>query len=352
MNQQQKSLRLGICAILFALAFRLCSPQVLGAALDALGRPDTVAFLIYAETGRDVRFSPSDPPPVTIYADLTFPPESVPAVPPPLPVFPDAGIVSVYYACPCRPDVQALLRQPLTWDLASGEPTVLILHTHTTESYVKGRQDYAETAAYRTADPAYNMLAVGTRVTELLEQAGIRTIHSTEFHDYPSYNGSYGRSRKTAAAYLKEYPSIRLVLDLHRDAAEGTHGQLQTHAAADGKDSAQLMVVVGTNAGQLAHKNWEKNLSLGLKLHAQLETQCPGITRPLCLRSQRFNQDLSPGALLIEVGAAGDTLEQALAAGEQLAAAITALSRGTGPIEAAKSSKADLLQGNGSGPQG
>ncbi len=352
MNQQQKSLRVGICAILFALVFRLCSPQVLGAALDTLSQPDTVAFLIYAETGRDVRFSPSDPPPVLTYANLTFPPESLPPTLPALPVFGDAGIVSMYYSCRYRPNLEKLLTKPLSWDLASGEPTVLILHTHTTESYTKGQEDYQETAAYRTADPEHNMLAIGARVAELLEQKGIHTIHCTEFHDYPSYNGSYGRSRKTAAAYLKKYPSIRLVLDLHRDASEGIHGQLRTQAQVDGKDSAQLMVVVGTNAGQLAHDRWEENLSLGLKLHAQLETQCPGITRPLCLRSQRFNQDLSPGSLLIEVGAAGNTREEALVAADQLAAAIAALSRGTGPTEDSKGSEADPPPAPGSHLQG
>jgi stage II sporulation protein P len=84
------------------------------------------------------------------------------------------------------------------------------------------------------------------------------------------------------------------------------------------------MLVMGTN-----HDNWEENLSLGVKLHAQLERQAPGIMRKLCLRPQRFNQDLCPGALLVEVGAAGNTRAEALRAAYQLAQAVAALSRGT-----------------------
>ena len=86
---------------------------------------------------------------------------------------------------------------------------------------------------------------------------------------------------------------------------------------------------MGTDAAGLNHPDWEQKLSLALKLHAQLERQCPGITRPLVLRSQRFNQDMSPGALLVEVGAAGDSHDEALAAAEQLAKAIVALAKGT-----------------------
>ena len=103
---------------------------------------------------------------------------------------------------------------------------------------------------------------------------------------------------------------------------------MRTLAQVDGRDSAQLMIVVGTN-----YDTWEENLSLALKLHAQLETTCPGITRPLQLRGQRFNEDLSPGGLLIEVGAAGNSHDEALTAAGELAIAIIALAKGTQPPE-------------------
>ena len=141
----------------------------------------------------------------------------------------------------------------------------------------------------------------------------------------PSYNGSYAHARKAILSYLKEYPSVQLILDLHRDAADGASGQLRTRATVDGKESAQLMLVVGTDSGGLAHAGWEENLSLALKLQARLEALAPGITRPLSLRAQRFNQDLSPGALLVEVGAAGNTRQEALSAAEMLAEAVARL---------------------------
>jgi stage II sporulation protein P len=163
-----------------------------------------------------------------------------------------------------------------------------------------------------------------------LEAGGITAIHDRELHDYPEYTGAYNHSREAAQYYLEKFPSIQLILDLHRDALEQNGKQLRTAATVNGQPSAQLMLVMGTDESGLTHENWEKNLSLGLKLHLQLERQTPGITRPMALRSQRFNQDLLPGALLVEVGAAGNTHTEALLAAEQLAHAIAALAKGTG----------------------
>ena len=173
------------------------------------------------------------------------------------------------------------------------------------------------------------MLSIGERVTQVLSQYGITAIHDRELHDYPEYTGAYNHSREAAQYYLQKFPSIQLILDLHRDALEQNGQQLRTSATVNGQPSAQLMLVMGTDAGGLSHDGWEQNLSLGLKLQLQLEQQAPGITRPTALRSQRFNQDLLPGALLVEVGAAGNTHEEALIAAEQLAHAIGALAKGT-----------------------
>lgn len=251
-------------------------------------------------------------------------PAALPAVETALPSFSDPDAVQLYYASTKQPDIAALLERPLQWQLRGTEPTVLILHTHSTESYTKSGEAYRETAAWRTADENYNMLSIGAQVQAALRENGITAIQDRELHDYPSYNGAYTRTRETIRAYLDAYPTIRLVLDLHRDAAGEGGNQMRTQAAVDGQKSAQLMLVIGTN-----YDSYEDNLSLALKLHAQLEAQCSGITRPLQLRAARFNQDLSAGSLLIEVGAAGNThAEAALAAGE-LAKAITALANGT-----------------------
>lgn len=223
-----------------------------------------------------------------------------------------------------------LIAQPLNWDLTADGPTVLIVHTHATESYTREpEEDYKESSAYRTLDERYNMISVGAEVARLLEEGGVGVIHDRVLHDYPSYNGSYNHARKSIESYLKQYPTIRLVLDIHRDASGDNKNQLHTEATVGGEKSAQIMLVVGTNASGLKHPNWEQNLALGLKLHVQLERLAPGICRYVNLRAQRFNQDESPGALIVEVGGAGNSHDEALRAAGMLAQAILALACGT-----------------------
>ena len=335
MDRHRRAVRVGKTAILLALLLRLWAAGVPEQILSWLRQPNIATFLIYLETGRDVRFSASQEVFWEYAPESAAPwipprePETIPE--PELPVFApeDTSLTDLYYACDLRPDIQTLLEEPLDWDLADGKPAVLILHTHTTESYTQLHENYVETSDYRTLDEGYNMLSIGQRVQEILEENGISVIQDRLLHDYPSYNGSYTDARKAIRQHLEENPSIRLVLDLHRDATDGESGQLRTVANLGSETSAQLMLVMGTDAGGQTHPDWEQNLSLALKLQAQLERQTPGITRPTILRAQRFNQDLSPGALLVEVGAAGNSHAEALLAAEELAKAIVALSRGT-----------------------
>lgn len=237
----------------------------------------------------------------------------------------DAKFFKLYNTSAKQPEPEALLQQPLDWTLAGAEPTVLILHTHGTESYTPGAEAYTATSSYRTLDSDHNMLCIGAAVAEILEANGIGVVHDRELYDHPSYNGAYTRARTAISEHLKRTPSLCLVLDLHRDASGTVSRQLRTETVIDGKSAAQLMLVMGTN-----HDRWEENLSLAAKLHVLLEKQFPGIMRPLNLRAQRFNQDLSPGALLVEVGAAGNTREEALTAARVLAMAIVSLSDGAG----------------------
>ena len=329
MDQQKQTLRLGAWVILLAVAARLSSTGILRPVLDKLSDPDIQSFLIYIETGRNVRFSSS------LEQNANFDGES----PGPVglgelvkPVFAaeDASSLEVSYACTLRPDLKSLMAKPLTWNLQSTEPTVLILHTHATESYTKRGEDYVESSAFRTLDEGYNMLSIGTKVAEILSAGGVSVIHDRELHDYPSYDGSYHDARGAITYYLKKYPSIQLVLDLHRDASGDLNNQMRTLANVEGKDSAQLMLVVGTNASGLSHPDWEENLALAVKLQSVLESAAPGITRPINLRAQRFNQDLSLGALLVEVGSAGNSHAEALRAAEVLAEGILALAQGSG----------------------
>ena len=336
MDLNRRARRLGLTVILCALVLRLYDAGAFRWAAETLTAPDAAAFLLFLETGRRaetgegyaVSFPPESAAPV--FARETLPEttgETVPETDPPGYAQPEA--VSVYYACSLRPDPAALLALPLTLDLSGDGPTVLILHTHTTESYTKDGEDHVETSDYRTLDEDYNMLSIGAEVARLLEAGGVTAIQDRSLHDYPSYNGSYSHARKTIRQYLSQYPTIRLVLDLHRDAADTPSGQLRTLAATDTGTCAQLMLVMGSSASGLKHPNWEQNLSLALKLQAVLERETPGITRSTVLRAQRFNQDLAAYSLLVEVGAAGDSHEAALAAAEKLAEGIAALKHGS-----------------------
>ncbi len=317
MKQLTRARRVGITAVLCALVLRLWAGGWAGQALEFLTSPDRAAFFLYLETGRDVRFSRTLPAFSPEFMESP-PAATVPAeVEPALPSFSAEDELSLYYAATVEPDIASLLSRPLEWNLTENPPSVLIIHTHTTEGY-------AETPGWRTTESTGNMIAMGDIVADALTGQGIGVLHDRELHDYPSYNGAYVRTRKALEEYLRQYPSIRLVLDLHRDAAGEGSRQMRTRATVAGEPSAQLMIVMGTN-----YDTYEENLSLGLKLHAQLERMYPGITRPLQLRAARFNQDLCPGSLLVEIGAAGNTQAEARRAAEALAQAVAALALGT-----------------------
>lgn len=210
-------------------------------------------------------------------------------------------------------DFTQLPALPGGMDFGSDEPVVLIMHTHTTECY----EGEAEAGTYRSQAEDGGVMAVGDAMAETLRQRGYGVIHDKTFCDYPEYNGAYNRSRAVIAENLEAHPSICLVLDIHRDAVADANGtQLRMAAAVDGADAAQLMLVVGTDAGGLEHPHWRENLSLASVLQTKMSMEYSGIMRPVNLRSERFNQDLGAMNLLVEVGASGNTLEEALRSGQ------------------------------------
>lgn len=323
MDWERRCIRFCATVLLGALLLRLSGTEPAQQAVQLLRSPKALSFLVYLQTGRVVRL----PEPTAATEPPTEPPDPAPQLPEFQPQ--DLELIDLRSNCGYSPDLEALLTQPLEYDL-SAQPAVLILHTHTSESYTQepGAQ-YVSSGDYRTLDPAHNMLAVGEAVAQRLEEAGIAVIHDRTLHDHPSYNDAYNHAAQTARAYVAQYPNIRLVLDLHRDAADMDYGQMVTQCTIDGSSAAQLMLVVGTDAGGLSHPDWQQNLSLALKLQVLLERENPGICRETALTYQRFNQHLAPGALLVEVGAAGNTLAEALPAAEALAESIITLFVGT-----------------------
>ncbi|MCD7886889.1 MAG: stage II sporulation protein P [Clostridiales bacterium] len=203
----------------------------------------------------------------------------------------------------------------LTLQPASAGPQILIMHTHATEAYTMDGDDvYTESDESRTTDENYNMIRVGEEMKAVFEELGFSVVHDTTTYDYPGYNGSYGRSLEGVQSYLEQYPTIQVVLDVHRDALIGSDGTVYAKTTAiDGEQVAQVMLVVGTDDGGLTHPNWEDNFTLALKLQGAMLALDDTLPRDIDLRSQRFNQHLTAGSLLVEVGTSGNTLQEALA---------------------------------------
>lgn len=330
MDLDKASLRIGAAAIACAVLLRLAAGGLFDPMVRLFSQPNIASLLIYLETGRIVRFSDSSGD-STVFAPVlrqeTVPEETEASTRPVFTAVDAAGID--IRGVELQTDLGQLLEQPLDWDLTGAEPTVLIYHTHATESYTRqSGEKYTESSAYRTLSEDYNMVSIGTRVAQLLEAEGVHVVHDHQLHDYPDYNTSYNSSRQSVQEYLRQYPSIRLVLDIHRDASGDNHNQMTTSATVDGEKASQLMLVMAVGTDARPVPNWKENLALGLKLQTQLERTAPGITRYVNTRASRFNQDLSVGAILVEVGAAGDTHRKALNAAEVLAEAILALKYG------------------------
>ena len=206
----------------------------------------------------------------------------------------------------------------------NGEPQILIMHTHTTESYEPYERDFYDASfGSRTTDESMNMVAVGDAIAEQLEAAGIGVIHDTTKHDYPSYNDSYDRSRVTVSDILEEYPSIKIVLDIHRDAIERADGErIAPVAMIDGRNAAQVMIICGCDDGTMDMPDYLKNFRFASLLQQQMEDLFPGLTRPVLFDYRKYNQDLTTGSILIEVGGHANSIDQAVYSGELIGKAL------------------------------
>jgi stage II sporulation protein P len=226
-------------------------------------------------------------------------------------------------------DPAALAASILTQTIAPADqgPQILITHTHGSEAYTMAGDDvYVESDTARTADADYNMLRVGEEMKAVFESLGFSVLHDTTLYDYPSYTGSYTRSLAGVKQILAEYPSISVVLDVHRDALIADDGTVyKAVTQVEGTNVAQVMLVVGTNDGGLEHPNWQENLNLAAHIQLALTEIEPTLARPINLRSQRFNQHLTPCYLLVEVGTSGNTLQEALAGARYFAQAAGAV---------------------------
>ena len=207
---------------------------------------------------------------------------------------------------------------PFQVELNSAEPQVLIMHTHTTETYELEEKNWCDPAfSARSTDLSVNMAAVGAEMAAQLNAAGVNTLHDTTLHDYPSYNGSYKKSNATVRSYLERYPSIKVVLDVHRDAIERENGtRCAPVCSIDGRQAAQVMIICGCDNGTSVQlPAWRQNLRFAAAWERSMEGMYPGFTRPVLFSYRFYNQDLTTGSLLIEIGGHGNNLNEALYAG-------------------------------------
>jgi len=225
-------------------------------------------------------------------------------------------------------DFQALLNMGADLKVTDKtKPTVLIFHTHTTESYeMLDRGWYAQDYVTRSKSSDRNMVRIGMEIAEQLKEAGYSVIHDQEIHDL-KYTGAYAHSRVNVEKYLKQYPSIQVVLDIHRDAIEQANGvRIKPTAEILGKKAAQMMIITGCQEGKIKNfPNWKYNLRFALQLQNTIEKNFPGLMRPLYFCERQYNMDCSENNLLVEVGSSSNTLEEAAYAGRLLGKSLAVL---------------------------
>ena len=211
--------------------------------------------------------------------------------------------------CSYEVDKTELLLRPLNWKQATG-PRIMIIHSHSCEAYTQTEgHSYVPSDDHRTLELENNMIAVGDALSEELGKLGVEVIHDRSYNDYPDYNRSYALAREKIQRDLEQYPSITMVVDLHRDALDEP---VREAVEWQGQSLAPLMLVIGTDEGGLSHPHWEDNLSCGLKLQALGNRELPGMFKWISFRRERFNGDLTPGSLIVEVGSTENTLTEAI----------------------------------------
>ena len=198
------------------------------------------------------------------------------------------------------------------------EPQVLIVHTHATEAYLDAETPGVNgSSAKRSTDAEQNMVAVGNRLISVLEEGGIACVHDTSFHDHPNYTHSYDRAAESIRSYLDKYPSIKVVIDVHRDAVWKDDGtRIKPTVLVDGKKAAQIMIISGTDKGGLTFDTWQSNLRFASALQYAGDRMYPGLLRPLNIAAARYNMHFTTGSLLFEVGSDVNTLDEALRSAE------------------------------------
>ena len=239
------------------------------------------------------------------------------------------GVVRMKNTNSTKVSIEELLKEKADLSVTKDKPCVLIFHTHTTESYqYLDRDFYATGYTARSTKADRNMVRVGDAICEEIEKAGYTVIHDTTIHD-EKYSGAYSRSRQTVSEYLKKYPTIQVVLDIHRDAIQLNNGtKIKPTAEINGKKAAQVMIISGcqeSGNGIEDFPDWRYNLIFALQLQKEMEETFSGLTRPLFFCPRRYNMNMTHCSLLIEVGSDSNTIEEAYFSGKCIGKSVAQL---------------------------
>ena len=211
-------------------------------------------------------------------------------------------------------------------ELYSEEPQVLIIHTHTSESYEPSEKAYYDDDyTCRSEDPDNSVVAVGAAMAEELASAGIAVLHDGTIHD-AQYTGAYDRSLATTEKLLDEFPSIKIILDVHRDAIEEQDGtRISAVTKINGEKAAQIMIISAADDGNYNMPHYLENFHFACAFQQVIESRYPTLTRPVLFQYCQYNQQISTGSLLIEVGSHGNSVEQAVYSGRLVGRALASM---------------------------
>lgn len=207
------------------------------------------------------------------------------------------------------------------------EPLVLIYHTHSTESYIPtDNGEFSSAYPTRNDDKNANMIRVGEELCAILEANGIGTVHDMNIYD-EQYTGAYDKSREGVEKLLKKYPSIIITLDIHRDAVYyDDYTRVKPVVEINGVKAAQMMIIAGAEGGNVASfPDWKTNLSFALRLQRTVNNEYESLMKPVYFCNRKYNMDITPYSLLVEVGTDVNTLEEAAYSARLLGAALSKL---------------------------
>lgn len=221
--------------------------------------------------------------------------------------------------------LEKILLSPFTLPIDDySDATVLIYHTHSTESYIT-RDNGKFSSAYpaRNSDKSMNMVRIGDEITRILKARGIGVIHDRKIYD-TTYTGAYAKSREGALENLEKYPSIVITLDIHRDAVYyDDYTRMKPVVETDGKKAAQMMIITGAEGGSAENfPDWETNLAFAVNLQKAVNDKYENLMKPIYFCNRKYNMDITPYSLLIEIGTDVNTLEEAAYSGRLLGDAL------------------------------